>query len=281
MKRMLELVFALLALTGSSLAFGDTSCSVIDGDDARPSLSVDNGTICFKLQHLLDKKGNPLIDEDMQISVYFVQQEQEPIKIGELPYMATTGNIEDVFQLDADKDGKKDIIIIHSAEIRAYTGSCKASPWYSISIYRQTESGFEYNRRASSWFGDGLDLADGSAEPDKETCNNDKLIYVYPYKTRDVIEQALSSSPFSKLMTNAASLAATVVRKSNLYNGTTVEAKTKKYLIAGDKVMVDRVEADWCLITYTGGKKPLQMYVLCNDLKLDSMDTEESHDNLP
>jgi hypothetical protein len=34
MKRMLEFIFVLLMLVSSSLAIGNTPCSVIDGDDA-------------------------------------------------------------------------------------------------------------------------------------------------------------------------------------------------------------------------------------------------------
>jgi hypothetical protein len=275
MKRMLEPVFALLVLTASGLAMGDTPCSAIDGDDARPPLSVDNGTFCFKLQPLLDSKGNLVLGEDRQIHVYSIQQGREAVKLGELPYLARTGNVEDAFQLDVNQDGKNDVVVIHSAEIRrSHTGGCQTSPWYSTLVYMRKEAGFEYDGRASGWFGDGFDFVEGESTPGIETCDDDKLMYVHPYKTRDAVEKAISGSPFTSLTTDDTPLAATVIRKSWLSLYDDFDSKTNKYLIAGDKVLVNRVTKGVCQITYSGGKKPLQMWMQCDALKLDSENTK-------
>lgn len=63
---------------------------------------------------------------------------------------------------------------------------------------------------------------------------------------------------------------ATVKQKSYLYKNQSISDKTNKYLIAGDKVTVDQHEAGFCQITYTGGKKPLQMWIMCDALEADT-----------
>ena len=95
-----------------------------------------------------------------------------------------------------------------------------------------------------------------------------ELIYTYPYKTKDAIEKALVTSPFVSFLVNDTAKPATLIRKSWLYESATIATKTKKYLIAGDEVTLDSVMANLCQITYTGGKKPLQMWLLCDALKL-------------
>ena len=61
---------------------------------------------------------------------------------------------------------------------------------------------------------------------------------------------------------------AIVKQKSHLYSNPTVSGKTKKYLIAGDKVTVGIQKADWCRINYSGGKEPLQMWIMCDALEV-------------
>jgi hypothetical protein len=260
---MLRCIFAFLTLAGNTLAIAGTPCAAIDEEDAREPLVVSNGIVCFKLQLAFDNDGKVLPDEE--IHAYFIHQDQKVIKVSD---WVALGKIEDAFNFDVDKDGKEDVVVIGSEEIRTYTGTCMVGPWYFISVFKQTASGFERDRRASEWFGAGADLAEGNPAPDKETCDEDKLIYAYPYKTRDVIKKTLSSSPFISFIANDTALPATVIRKSWLYESATVATKTKKYLIAGDKIMVDEVTADLCHITYIGGKKPLQMWLLCNALEL-------------
>jgi hypothetical protein len=258
---MFKLLFTFFVLAGTGLATASMPCSGILGEDAHQPLTVANGILCFKLQPVLDKEGFPLLDEEKQIYVFLIYKDQQAIKIQELPYLATTGKVEDAFQLDVNQDGKEDVVVIHSAEITSYTGTCKASPWYSILILKQTESNFEYDERASNWFGNGGDLCEGDIG---------KIIYVFPFKTKETIIKALMSSSLRSFLVNDVPRFALLNRKSWLYDAAVGGVRTKKYLIAGDKVRVDGVQANMCQITYTGGKKPLQMWLLCDALKLDS-----------
>ena len=257
-----KLLFLCFALSGSSLAIGETTCSNINGKDANKPLSVDNGIFCFKLQPAQDHNGNILPGAEPEIRIYFIKSGRRVLEIKD---WAVPGIINDAFNIDVNKDGKRDVIVISSNEIRTYTGTCLVSPWYSVSVFTQNVSGFEYDRRATEWVGWGGDLTKV-----QELCDENELIYVYPYKTKEAVEKALSSSPFVSLLENNTALPATVVRKSWLYESSTVATQTKKYLIAGDKVMVDEVTASFCEITYTGGKKPLQMWMKCSDLSLES-----------
>jgi hypothetical protein len=274
MKRMLEFIFVLLMLVSGSLAIGNTPCSVIDGNDARAPLPVDNGALCFKLQPALDSDGNVLQEEGMWTYIYFIRKGQEPVKAGNLE----RGKIEDAFNLDVNKDGKKEFVVIHSEEIRSdITGSCMASPWYSIFVFKQTGVGFEYDSRTSRWFGSSADIAKGSPAPDKETCDYNKLIYAYPYKTRDAIEKALTTSPFVGFTISDTPLSATLAwKKTWLYEAETVASQTNKYLIAGDKVIVNGFTKNLCFITYSAGKKPLQMWLKCDALKLNAENNSAS-----
>jgi hypothetical protein len=63
---------------------------------------------------------------------------------------------------------------------------------------------------------------------------------------------------------------AIVKQKNYLYKKPNNSDKTNKYLIAGDKVTVDQHEAGFCQITYTGGKQPLQMWIMCDALEADT-----------
>ena len=260
-------IIVFLTLISSRLAIGGESCAVINGDDARASLSVSSGTLCFKLEHLLDKQGNPIPDKgyenEYQINVYLIANARPATKVTELPYLATTGKIEDAFLLDVNKDGKEDVIIIHSAELsNAATGACHASPWYSIIVLKQTESYLEYDERASRWFDNGSDF-----------CKYDifnTIVYIYPFKTRDAIKEAVATSPVASFIVNNTPRAAIVKYKSWLYDDGVGGLKTKKYLIAGDKVTLDNVQANMCQVSYSGGKKPLQMWMKCSDLSLES-----------
>jgi hypothetical protein len=246
-------------LAGSTLAIGDTSCSIIDGGDARVPLSVNNGILCFKLQPVLDKQGNPLLSEESQIYIYFVGKGRAIVKIRELPYLATTGIIEDAFLLDVNRDKKKDVVIIHSAEITTYTGTCKASPWYTVIILKQIGSYFEYDERASNWFGYGGDLCKDDI---------DTIIYVYPFKTKNSIKKAITVSPVASFIVEDTPKVATVKRKSWLYDDGARGLKTKKYLIDRDKVTINKVQANMCQVSYSGEEKSLRMWLKCSDLNV-------------
>jgi hypothetical protein len=259
MLRMYKIFLALLALTCSGLCIASPLCSRISGEDAHAPLTVADGVFCFKLQPDLNNEG----DLEVQIYFYSAQRKRQATKIKD---WSTTGKIV-VFTLDINKNGQDDIIVINSEEIRTYTGSCMVSPLYSISVFRKTKSGYEYDRRASMWFGAGADLVKGTGRDD---CEDNKLIYTYPYKTKDAIEKALATSPFVDFIVNDTPKPATIIRKSWLYESSTVAEETKKYLIAGDKVMLDSVRANLCQITYTGGKKPLQMWIMCDALEVDT-----------
>jgi hypothetical protein len=63
---------------------------------------------------------------------------------------------------------------------------------------------------------------------------------------------------------------AIVKQKNYLYDKPNLSDKTNKYLIVGDKVTVDKHEADFCRVSYLGGKKPLQMWMLCDSLEVDA-----------
>lgn len=250
--------FFLLGLSTSVAVQASSPCDSIQGGQSHKPLRYGDGSICFVEQPVLDKNGKQIDIEAEAINIYFVRDSGDSSKIGELPYLAAKGAIESVFLLDLDNDNHKDIVIIHSVEIG---GSVKepgsSNDYYSVLVFRKTNGLFEFHERASSWYGSGYAWIS----------YNGNIIDKFPYQNMNSIRQALTS-PFASLMFANTTLRANVIRKSGLYEGPVLVDKTKQYLIAGDKVSVDAVTASWCSINYTGGKRPLQRWMKCDNLNV-------------
>lgn len=77
-------------------------------------------------------------------------------------------------------------------------------------------------------------------------------------------------SPFAKLMSDRSSIPVKVRFKAYLYDESSIRGKTKKYLIEGDRAVVEEVTAGWCKVNYVKGRKITKMWLLCSALDADA-----------
>ena len=261
---MMKALFTLLWFLASGLALAASPCDAIPGKLSHAPLKIESGVVCFVEEPLLDEKGEEYADA---ISVYLIPHGFKPIKAKGRVFMydQNAGEIIDAFLLDINHDGKNEIVAIHSYQVSPSQAEPNSSGFaYSVYVYNQEKVGLNLNERATEWFGHSYSWF----------TNNKNKIYEYPYLTQKSVQKALSS-PFISLMHKNKAIPVIVKQKSYLYEAPTVYGNPKKYLIAGDKATVDEYTAGWCRITYTGGKQPLQMWIMCDALEVDKKGKEQ------
>lgn len=249
MTRFLALSLLLLATSTSASA----SCDTPRPGQAHAPLMLGDNTVSFIFQPVFDEQGRALDSEGPQIVVYFREKGKSAVLAGELPYLATTGRIEDAFVQDIDHDNQPDVIVIHSAEVRSQTDF--QGPFYSVLAFTRANGSLTLNERVSRWFGSG---GDTSQVPGGQP---------FPYKTRASIQAASGTSLFD-LSSSSHTLTGTIGSKAFLYNSPVPQDKTRKYLVKGDKVTIEDATAGWCKVTYAGNKKPLQMWTHCSAIRI-------------
>ncbi len=251
-------------VTGSVCA--KSTCSDIPGQQSYPPLRIERGTICFIQESVHDPKtGAPI--EASAFSLYYISDGGSPVKAEGrgLLYDDTPGEIVDAFSSRTDRNHGERIFVTHFVKVRESLVEPNSSgKFYSVSVFERMGSTLRRDERSSEWYGaDYSWLSDGR-----------KVIYKFPYQSRTDVRRAIYS-PFALLMNREEPIPVTLKEKSYLYNGPNIKNKTKKYLIAGDRVNVDKVTAGWCEVNYSGGaKKPLQMWLMC-----DALDTDMNEKN--
>jgi hypothetical protein len=251
--------FSLLWLLASGLASAGSPCNVIPGKRSYAPLKVDNGVVCFVEQPLLDDKGEAFANA---ISIYLVPRGLKPVeaKGRGLMYDYDAGKVVDAFSLDINHDGKNELVVIHYHDVHYSQAERNSSGIvYSVYVFNQENNSLNYNNRVTEWFGSNYSWL----------ANGENKIYEFPYLTRQSVQKALSS-PFISLMYRDEEIPVIVKKKSYLYEHSMIYGKPTKYLIAGDKATVDKYTAGWCQVNYTGGKKPLQMWMMCDALEVDT-----------
>jgi hypothetical protein len=253
--------FSLLLFLFNGLALADSSCSDIPGKQSHAPLKITDGVVCFVEQASFDPQGDIT---SVEIEVHAIIEDSKPVKAINGGLISDGGHdlgtIVDAFTLNIDHDGKDEVIVIHSVEIRYTLAEQNSSGvFYDVTVFTQNENVLYRNERASEWFGHGYSwLSDGN-----------KFIRKFPYLTKQSIKQAINS-PYAGLLVRDEVIPVIVKRKSYFYESPMLYGKPTKYLIAGDKATVDRYTAGWCLVSYTSGKKPLQMWMMCDALELDT-----------
>jgi len=256
---MKKIFFTLLLFLFSRIVLAGSSCSDIPGKQNHAPLKIKDGIVCFMEQPLLDENGEQFADA---ISVYFIPHKLKPIKADGRGFLYDydAGKIVDVFELDIDHDGKNEVIVIHFSETRTSHAEPNSSgKFYSVYVFNRTDMGLRLNEHATEWFGSEYSWhSDGN-----------KIVVEYPYLTQRSVRQVVAS-PFAALITRDEVIPVVVKQKSSLYipgSYTYTYEKTKKYLIVGDKAIVDKYTVGWCRINYSDGKESLQMWMMCNALE--------------
>ncbi|WP_321946977.1 hypothetical protein [Paraburkholderia sp. J10-1] len=244
----------------SGSIFAKSRCSDIQGKQGFHPLILTNGIVCFVQEPVLNSNTGVPIGEDA-ISLYYISNGNAPVKaMGRgLLYDESPGKIVDSFPLATDQDNNR-IAVIHSVDVRqSLVEENSSGQFYSVSVFVIADNNLRRDERASDWFG-----ADYSW-----ISNNRRVTYVFPYQTKKDVRRAVDSS-FASLMNGDKIISAKVKNKSYLFDLPSIKDETKKYLIAGDKVTVDKATAGWCQISYNGGKKAVQMWLLCSALAVDA-----------
>lgn len=255
---MIKTAFALVIVLACSLVRAGSACGDINGLQSYPPLVMKGGIVCFVMQPVFDR-GGVSVGAD-EIALYFISEGRKPTRAEGrgLLYDEVPGQIVDAFVFDLGNANRDSLIVIQSMEIRGSLVEASSSgEFYSVAVFDQVGAVLRRNERASGWFGDGY----------SKLVSENGSIYEFPYKSQKLIRQARSSA-FASLMLSEGSIPVRVKIKSRLYDGPSVRDETRKYLVSGDNVTVDRATAGWCRVNYSGGRRPLQMWLMCSALEV-------------
>jgi hypothetical protein len=254
---MIKSVVALAVILICGPTYAESTCANIHGQQSYPPLKVNDGIICFVREPVLDPKTRESIGADA-ISLYYIANGGVPVKAEGrgLLYDETPGDIVDAFSSSIDHGRDEDIFVIHSMNIRnSLVEPNSSGKFYSVSVFGLIGKNLRRDERASGWFGaDYSWLSDGR-----------KIIYKFPYQSKADVLRGIDS-PFASLMSDGVKIPVIVNRKSYLFDDSSIKNKTNKYLIKGDRAVVEDVSAGWCRINYSSGKVPLDMWLMCTAL---------------
>ncbi|RKT13441.1 hypothetical protein B0G69_6591 [Paraburkholderia sp. RAU2J] len=252
------LLLAIVLISGSACA--KSTCADMHGPQSYQPLSIKNGTVCFVQEPMLDPKTRTPIGADA-ISLYYIFNGNSPVKAEGrgLLYDDTPGEIVDAFSSSVGYDHRERIFVIHAMNVRESLVEPNSSgKFYSVAVFDLIGNTLRRDERASDWFGaDYSWLSDGR-----------RVTYKFPYQSRVDVQLAMDS-PFAALMTRDEFIPVKLKGKSYLFDGPNFGNKTTKYLIKGDRATIDKVTAGWCQANYSGGAKPLEMWLMCSALDID------------
>ncbi len=251
--RHLKYTLAALSIMYSISVF---SCNIQTGK-AYPSITTENGIIVFDETSLKKEAGNTSTDEEIGIDVNFFNcSDGTKTLIGELPFLANTGKIKAAFFAKAGQNDAQSLFVIHSVEIRSDTGVRYGSDYYGVHVYKKTKNGYIADKKTSSYFGFGGDILDQ---------NYNNLTYVYPYKTELSITKKLATASYKNWLTGTLP-PLTINKKTTIYEGPVIDDNSHMYLIKGDKVKQEAIEAGWLSITFKTSKdKEVRGWIKCED----------------
>lgn len=176
--------------------------------------------------------------------------------VGELPYLANTGKVKDAFI--ADVHGEKEVFVIHNVQIRSETQPGDTGDYYSTLVYKYIAGNYVEDARLSKYFGKGSDIENGKG--------GDGYAYLYPYKNRREVVDKLQGDNF-RGWNDGKTSELVVARKTNIYDLPSVATRTKMYLIPGDVVTLQEIEAGWVSIVFKTKKdKEIKGWVTCEAL---------------
>ncbi|WP_157160297.1 hypothetical protein [Cupriavidus sp. BIS7] len=236
------------------------TCANVNGEQDFPPLSINGGTVCFVREPVLDPKSGAPVGAD-SIALYYVASGwSNPVKAEGrgLLYDDTPGKIVDAFSLNVGHGEK--IVVIHYMDVRNSLAEQNSSgKFYSVDVFESIGGALRRDERISDWFGSGYSfISDGS-----------RLLYKFPYLSRKDVLLAVDS-PFAILMTEDADIYVRLKFRSYLFDLPNIIDKTRKYLIKGDQATVNKASAGWCRVIYSGGVRPLEMWLMCSALDVDS-----------
>ncbi|GFM64254.1 hypothetical protein K5D56_23425 [Pseudomonas cichorii] len=237
--------------------FSVFSCEVLEGKAFR-SISVENGIITFDLVPIDEDARDTSGGEQLGIDINFFNcNTGDRSLIGQLPFLADTGEVKAAFLANAEQGREKELFVIHGVEIRSDTGLKYSGEYYSVHAYKKSSNGYTKDDKLSKYFGEGGDIL---ADDYKE------VAYLFPYKSKDAVTSRLQSE-FYKKWSSGTPVTLVVNKKSSLYNSPVLADMSRKYLVAGDKVTQEAVEAGWISVVYKTAKgKLIRGWIQCGNV---------------
>ncbi|MBU6960600.1 hypothetical protein KRR23_23000 [Pseudomonas sp. CVAP len=251
--RVLKSAFVIFSVIYSVSAL---ACDVKVGS-AFPSLPVENGAVVFDEAPIEKDPGDTSADEQMGIDVNFVSCSDGTKKlIGKLPFLADTGKVRAAFFARTGQEAKESLFVIHSVEIHSDTGVKYSGDYYTVHVYQNTVNGYVRDERLSTYFGNGGDILSDDYKD---------FVYVFPYKSESSIIEKLASASY-KNWCMGAPVNLAINKKTSIHSSPVLADVTRMYLVAGDKVKQEGVEAGWLSIMFKTPKgKEIRGWIKCEN----------------
>lgn len=127
---------------------------------------------------------------------------------------------------------------------------------YSVSVINFDGENFVVELRLSRFFDMGGDSMDDQG----------KIKYIYPYKNKASVENAIRSPMFKSVETSTP-VSAIVRKRTALYGGDLEPATwdvSQRYASKNDRVTLEDSMAGWCKVSYTAEIAPIRMWLICD-----------------
>lgn len=236
--------------------FGIFACDLPQAD-AFKSIPVDGGAIVFDFVSIEKETGDTSQTQEVGIDINLFKCSDGTRKlVGQLPYLSSTGQVRDAFLYAPDGVDVKRLFVIHSVEIRSDTGVKYSGDYYSVNVYKVEGDSYVRDDRLSTYFGDGGDIL---AE------NYKGLLYEFPYKNKSSVLEKLKSKLY-RAWRAGTPVSLVINKKTPIYGSPVLADVTRMYLVEGDKVWQDAVEAGWLSIIYRTSKgKEIRGWIQCGN----------------
>ncbi|AMQ83076.1 hypothetical protein ACTJK3_01285 [Pseudomonas sp. 22105] len=232
------------------------ACDVPESQ-AYHSISTKDGAIVFDLVPIEGEASSDGSNSQMGIDVNYIDcASRAKTLVGQLPYLADTGQVRAAFFADVKGGSESELFVIHSVGIHSDTGVKYSGEYYSVHVYKKSDDGYSRDERISKYFGEGGDIL---------TDDYKGFLYVFPYKDQLSVSNKLATTAFSK-WNDGIPVQLTINKKAKIYSSPVFDDVTRMYLIAGDKVQQEAVEAGWLSVMFKTPKgKEIRGWILCGD----------------
>ncbi|WP_433736006.1 hypothetical protein [Pseudomonas putida] len=253
---MIKLIVFFAYLFGSTAVASDVDCGSTGFREAYHSMDAHGVKACFVYTKTDVETEKQLSRDPDEISLYSVVSTEKPKLIYEFPYAGTQGKITDAFFLPVDGVLDEMLIVIHRMEAPRSWDS--VSDIHSVSIIKREGNTLALDKKRTRFF----DL--GGSNVDEEGHST----YVYPYKDKESVEEAVSSKLFSAIIADK-KITGTILEKTYLNEGASEpipQYSSKMYLIKGDRVLVEDSTAGWCKVSYQSKVKMITKWAQCKSI---------------
>jgi hypothetical protein len=149
------------------------------------------GGIVYVREIPMMSDDDSLVEDDVRLEVVFHDCSNGRLKsVGLLPYLASAGKVHAVFFTSPLGHAKNQLIVLHSAELRANTGDRFVTDFHSVQVFNLQAGRFARDDKAENYFGDGGDIVNDY--------DQNVIIYRYPYKTEAEVRAELASENYKK-----------------------------------------------------------------------------------